>query len=112
VSGFWECDELEELLYRLVAADMRGLAYKLPGVIIRRKPARFAAEHYRVRVTSINISEEQMRIARERCSGFDVEIARSDYRDVRGTFLRSVGRHRAPSLACGRRAPRPDDRTG
>ena len=48
--------------------------------------ARYAASQYGVRVTSINLSEEQMRFARERCRGLDVEIVRSDYRDVRGRF--------------------------
>ncbi len=48
--------------------------------------ARFAAANHGARVTSINISEEQMRHARERCRGLDVEIVRCDYRDLRGTF--------------------------
>jgi cyclopropane-fatty-acyl-phospholipid synthase len=48
--------------------------------------ARHAAARYGARVTSINISEEQMRFARERCRGLDVEVVRCDYRDVRGSF--------------------------
>ncbi|HEY1340313.1 MAG TPA: cyclopropane fatty acyl phospholipid synthase [Bryobacteraceae bacterium] len=48
--------------------------------------ALYAARNYGVRVTSINISEEQMRSARERCAGYDVDIVRCDYRDVRGQF--------------------------
>jgi cyclopropane-fatty-acyl-phospholipid synthase len=167
VNGWWDCDDLEELVYRLVVSDLRGLAYRLPGVVLARRLAaltnrqtrrlsrevaerhydfgndlfsaflgrykiyscglfrggsdldeaqlaklhlickkldlrpgerlldvgggwgeiaRFAAEHYGARVTSINISEEQMSLARERCRGLDVEIVRCDYRSVRGTF--------------------------
>jgi cyclopropane-fatty-acyl-phospholipid synthase len=48
--------------------------------------ARHAAAEYGARVTSINISDEQMRFARERCRGLDVETVRCDYRDVRGSF--------------------------
>jgi cyclopropane-fatty-acyl-phospholipid synthase len=48
--------------------------------------ARHAASHYGARVTSINISKEQVRFARERCRGLPVEVVRCDYRDVRGTF--------------------------
>jgi len=167
VDGWWDCGDLEELIYRLVVADLRGLAYMLPAVFLKRRLAalvnlqtrprsrrvaeqhydygndffaallgrhpiyscgyfregddldaaqlakmdlickkldlrpgehlldvgggwgelaRHAAATYGVRVTSINISEEQMRIGRERCRGLDVEIVGCDYRDVRGTF--------------------------
>lgn len=48
--------------------------------------ARHAAQKYGARVTSINISEEQMRFARDHCKGLDVEIRRCDYRDIRGSF--------------------------
>ena len=48
--------------------------------------ARFAASEYGARVTSINLSEEQMRFAREHCRGLPVNIVRSDYRDIRGEF--------------------------
>jgi len=48
--------------------------------------ARHAAARYGAHVTSINISEEQMRFAREHCRGLDVDVVRCDYRDVRGQF--------------------------
>ncbi len=48
--------------------------------------ARFAASEYGARVTSINLSEEQMQFAREHCRGLDVNIVKSDYRDMRGEF--------------------------
>jgi cyclopropane-fatty-acyl-phospholipid synthase len=48
--------------------------------------ALYAAKNYGARVTSINICEEQMRFAREHCAGFDVDVVRCDYRDLRGRF--------------------------
>ncbi len=48
--------------------------------------ARHAAAEYGAKVTSINISEEQMRYARAHCKGLDVTVQRCDYRDVRGAF--------------------------
>jgi cyclopropane-fatty-acyl-phospholipid synthase len=48
--------------------------------------ARYAASQHGVRVTSINLSESQMQFAREHCRGLNVEIVRSDYRDMRGEF--------------------------
>lgn len=48
--------------------------------------ARYAAQHHGVRVTSINISDEQLRFAREYCRGLDVELVRCDYRDMAGRF--------------------------
>ncbi|HEY8377495.1 MAG TPA: cyclopropane fatty acyl phospholipid synthase [Nannocystis sp.] len=48
--------------------------------------ARWAAEKYGCHVTSINISDEQIRFARRHCAGLPVEIVRCDYRDVSGSF--------------------------
>lgn len=48
--------------------------------------ARYAAEHYGAQVTSINISEEQLRFATEYCAGHDVSVVKCDYRDVTGTY--------------------------
>jgi len=79
--------------------------------------ARHAARYYGVRVTSINISEEQMHVARERCRGLPIEIVRCDYRDVRGSFdkvaaiamLTHVGyRNYRTFMETMRRALRPD----
>lgn len=55
--------------------------------------ARYAVEHYGCTVTGINISEEQIRYAREYCKGLPVEILRQDYREVRGNFdkIASIG---------------------
>jgi cyclopropane-fatty-acyl-phospholipid synthase len=52
--------------------------------------ARFAAEHYGCSVTGINISQEQIRFAREFCEGFPVDICEMDYRDVTGTYDKIV----------------------
>jgi cyclopropane-fatty-acyl-phospholipid synthase len=37
-------------------------------------------------VTSVNISDEQIRYAREHCRGTNVDVVKRDYRDVKGTF--------------------------
>ena len=48
--------------------------------------ARFAATRFGCNVTSINISGEQIRHAKEYCRGTPVEIRKQDYRDVRDRF--------------------------
>ena len=48
--------------------------------------ARHMAERYGCHVTSINISDEQIRFARERCKGTSVEVVKRDYRDLEGTY--------------------------
>lgn len=44
--------------------------------------ARFAAERYGVSVLGINVSEDQLRLGRERCAGLPVELRFLDYRDA------------------------------
>ncbi len=55
--------------------------------------AKYAAEHYGVRVVGITISGEQVELGRELCRGFPVEIRLQDYRDVTERFdhIVSVG---------------------
>lgn len=55
--------------------------------------ARHAAEHYGVEVVGITVSEEQQKLARQRCAGLPVRIELMDYRDLDGRFdkLVSVG---------------------
>ncbi|MCB1867327.1 MAG: cyclopropane fatty acyl phospholipid synthase [Gammaproteobacteria bacterium] len=55
--------------------------------------ARHAAEHYGVEVVGISVSEEQRKLALERCRDLPVEIALMDYRDLTGRFdkVASVG---------------------
>lgn len=52
--------------------------------------ARYAAEHYGVAVTGITVSREQLRVARERCSGLPINIELMDYRDLKGSFNKIV----------------------
>ncbi|MEE9905721.1 MAG: cyclopropane fatty acyl phospholipid synthase [Chlorobium sp.] len=55
--------------------------------------ARFAAEHYGVKVTAITVSSEQAAEAKQKCENLPVTIALSDYRNVEGSFDRiySIG---------------------
>lgn len=48
--------------------------------------ARYAAATYGCRVTSINISDEQIRFARDYCRGLPVEIVKTDYRHIEGRY--------------------------
>jgi len=52
--------------------------------------ARYAAEHYGCAVTAVNISEEQIRYAREFCKNQPVKIFRADYRQIEGSFDKIV----------------------
>jgi cyclopropane-fatty-acyl-phospholipid synthase len=165
MDGWWSCDDLEELVYRIINSDVRRQAYRHPAVLFnewlnrfrndqtRSRSRRVAERHYDLdndlfgaflgqcrnyscgyysgtnvldeaqrlkldlicrklqlrpgdrlleigggwgefalyaakvwgaHVTSINISEEQMQYARKLCAGYNVEIVRSDYRDISG----------------------------
>jgi cyclopropane-fatty-acyl-phospholipid synthase len=46
----------------------------------------YAAEKYGAHIVAVNISKEQVKLARERCQGLPVEIRQQDYRDVQGTY--------------------------
>lgn len=48
--------------------------------------AKYAAEEYGANVVSVNISKEQVKLARERCRGLPVEIRHQDYREVTGKY--------------------------
>lgn len=52
--------------------------------------AKFAAEKYDVKVTGITVSEEQVKLGQELCSGLPAKIELMDYRDVRGSYDRIV----------------------
>ena len=52
--------------------------------------ARYAAEHYGCTVTAVNISEEQIRFAREHCKNLPVTVRQEDYRQIRGRFDKIV----------------------
>lgn len=45
--------------------------------------AKFAAENYGVFVTAVNISQEQMKYAKEKCQGLPIDFVITDYRNVK-----------------------------
>ncbi|MEZ5501405.1 MAG: cyclopropane fatty acyl phospholipid synthase [Halioglobus sp.] len=52
--------------------------------------ARHAAEHNEVEVTGVTVSREQLKLARDYCAGFPVNIELADYRDLQGRFDKIV----------------------
>ena len=50
--------------------------------------AKFAAEKYKVKVTGITVSKEQVALGNQLCEGLPVEIKLMDYRDLKGKFDR------------------------
>ena len=97
--GYWKdaktLDEAQEAKLDLVCRKL-GLR---PGMRVLDigcgwgGTARFAAERYGVSVVGITVSAEQVKLARERSSGLDVEIRLQDYRQLDGKFDRvlSIG---------------------
>ncbi|WP_211665499.1 cyclopropane fatty acyl phospholipid synthase [Leucothrix arctica] len=52
--------------------------------------AQYAAEKYGARVTGITVSKEQVKLAKERCKGLEVDILLMDYRELEGQFDKVV----------------------
>jgi cyclopropane-fatty-acyl-phospholipid synthase len=52
--------------------------------------ARYAAEHYDVKVTGVTVSREQVEYAKEYCQGLNVNIYLQDYRDLMDKFDRII----------------------
>jgi cyclopropane-fatty-acyl-phospholipid synthase len=52
--------------------------------------ARYLAERCGCRVTGVNISEHQIRYAKEFCKQLPIETLQADYRDIHGTFDKIV----------------------
>lgn len=50
--------------------------------------ARFAAEHYQVKVVGVTISEQQAIFARDHCKGLPIHIEQQDYKKIEGRFDR------------------------
>ena len=48
--------------------------------------AKYAAENYGVEVVGITVSDEQVRLGRERCRGLPVKIRLQDYREINEPF--------------------------
>lgn len=90
--GFWEkahtLDEAQEYKLEL---SCRKLQLQ-PGMHVLDigcgwgSFARYAAEHYGVKVTGITISREQAELAAARCKGLPVDIRLTDYRAVHEPF--------------------------
>lgn len=97
--GYWDSaenlDEAQEAKLDLIC---RKLGLK-PGMTVLDigcgwgGAAKYAAEHYGVKVTGVTVSKEQQKLAEDMCSGFPVRVLLSDYRDVTEKFDRifSIG---------------------
>jgi cyclopropane-fatty-acyl-phospholipid synthase len=48
--------------------------------------AKYAAEKYNAEVVAVNISKEQVKLARKLCKGLPVDIRLADYRDIGGEY--------------------------
>ncbi|MGH8626091.1 MAG: cyclopropane fatty acyl phospholipid synthase [Gammaproteobacteria bacterium] len=93
--GYWKnattLDEAQEAKLDLVCRKLR-LA---PGMRVLDigcgwgGAARFVAEHYRVDVVGITVSEQQATRVRELCQGLPVEVYLQDYRAIQGRFDRA-----------------------
>lgn len=52
--------------------------------------ARYMSYRYGAQVTAVNISQEQMKFAREFCKGMPVDVVDTDYRDIQGSWDKVV----------------------
>jgi cyclopropane-fatty-acyl-phospholipid synthase len=94
--GYWNgANTLEEAQIAKIDLLCRKLQLK-PGMRVLDigcgwgNFARYAARKYHVSVVGLTVSKEQAALARERCSGLDVEIILQDYREYSGVFDRVV----------------------
>jgi len=97
--GYWKnakiLDEAQEAKLELICEKLK----LKPGMTVLDigcgwgSLAKFAAEKYQVKVVGITVSKEQVKLARERCKGLDIEIRLQDYRDLKEKFdgIVSVG---------------------
>ncbi len=94
--GYWKnaknLDEAQEAKLELVCKKI-GLQ---PGMTVLELGcgwgsfAKYAAEKYGVEVTGVTVSEEQVKLGRERCKGLPVKIELADYRTVTGQYDRVI----------------------
>jgi len=94
--GYWKhaatLDEAQEAKLELVC---RKIGLK-PGMTVLELGcgygsfAAYAAEKYRVSVTGVNVSRQQLELAREQCKGLPVELKLDDYRNVSGKYDRVI----------------------
>lgn len=94
--GFWQgCSTLDEAQEHKLDLVCKKLDLQ-PGMKVLDIGCgwggfmQFAAERYGVHCTGITISNEQMKAARERCTGLPVEVLLTDYRKMTGAFDRVV----------------------
>lgn len=94
--GYWrDADRLEEAQEAKLELVCRKLHLQPGDEVLELGGgwggfAKFAAERYGCRVTSYNISTEQVKYAREFCRGLPVTICHDDYREARGEFDKVV----------------------
>lgn len=94
--AFWQdastLDEAQEAKLDLVCRKL----YLEPGMSVLDigcgwgSFAKFAAEKYKVRVTAINVSSEQVKLGSELCKDLPVEFKLQDYRLIEGKYDRIV----------------------
>lgn len=91
-SAYWEkagtLDEAQEAKLKLVCEKTE----LKPGKTVLELGcgwgsfAKYAAENYGVHVVALNISKEQVQLARELTRGLPVEIKQTDYREATGVY--------------------------
>jgi cyclopropane-fatty-acyl-phospholipid synthase len=94
--GYWKdaknLDEAQEAKFELICKKV-GLK---PGMKVLDLGCgfgsflKYAAEHYGVTGVGVNISEEQIKFAKEACQGLPIEFQLKDYRDTDGKFDRVI----------------------
>ncbi len=90
--GYWkEADTLDQAQEAKLELVCRKIGLK-PGMTILELGcgwgsfAKYAAEKYDAKVVGVNLSTEQVQLARELCAGLPVEFRLQDYREVQGTY--------------------------
>ena len=94
--GWWErasnLDEAQEAKLDLVCRKM-GLKAGMRVLDIGcgwGSLAKYAAQNFGVKVVGITVSQQQVELARQSCTGLPVEIRLQDYRELEGRFDRIV----------------------
>lgn len=90
--GYWKhADTLDQAQEAKLEMVCRKINLK-PGMTVLELGcgwgsfAKYAAEKYDAKVVAVNISTEQVKLARELCAGLPVEIRQQDYREVEGKY--------------------------
>lgn len=94
--AYWQgLENLDEAQLRKMAMICEKLRLK-PGLTLLDigcgfgTLAKYAAQHYKVRVVGVTNSQEQHRFAQKQCAGLPIEIRLQDYRDLSESFDRIV----------------------